>query len=485
MLIAASLLGSVCFAWNTQGLVDCSGLFVLDQKDRKFRTMGCFVEDSTHIKNWSVEAGYGNFDLDARWKYIGINDLYTWTVNFKKHLDMGYASVQTDYRHINFRLDVSSLPFYVASTNWYTLDSILFAGVAYGRGELDLLDVKWVSASKLSIIPKIEGSFEDEFHFSRFTAGSRTGVHTINVGYTRGETDPDVDRKGYVFSDSSRFWEIEPSYSYNEGPNSFSLLYSYLNADLNVFGLLREGSSEKRFFFLPVGVDMNMVKADFRHSTAESPKRTSAFSARAIYMQLELALLWDDRRFYETLAPNRGLTSSIIKTLSFSVYNRSFRLYGDADIKLVDAGAGYEWDKGIGSWRIKPSFFVDVFYTHAEADLRKRTETTNALYAEHFTDTLSWDVSVVGAVASAGVTLESPKHFFAGLDVSQIVPFYYSKEQYPPQETPAPPPPEDQSSTEPSGPETSEESDNVSNVNRFFKLFRNGFAINAKMGVKF
>lgn len=478
------LLTTAGFAWNTQGLVNCNGLFVLDQKDRKFRTMGCIVEDSTHVKNWDVQAGYGNFDLDARWKYIGINEFYTWTVNFKKHMDLGYASVRADYRHLNFRLDVSSLPYYVASTNWYTLDSVLFAGASYGRGELDLLDIKWVSASKLSIIPKIEGKFKDKFHFSRFSAGSRTDEHTINVGYTLGATDPDVSRKGYVFSDSSRFWEIEPSYTYQKGPNEFSLLYSYLNADLNFFGLLREGKSEKRFFFLPVGVDMNLLKADFRHSTGETPERTSAFSARAILMELELALIYDDRRFYETLAPNRGLTSSIIKTLSFSVYNRSFRLYGDADVKLADAGAGYEWDKGIGSWRIKPSFFVDMFYTHAEADLRKRTETTNALYAEHFTDTLSWDVSVVGAVASAGVSLESGRRFFTKLDVSQIVPFYFSKEQYPPENAPAPPP-EGQPSTEPSGPVTSEESDNVSNVNRFFKLFRNGFAINAQIGVKF
>ncbi len=476
------------FAWNTKGLVDCNGLFLLDQNDRRASASYCMASDSLQAGNWMVQGGYGFFSLDASWRYDGESALYSWSLAANRDLNLGYASVATDFRFLNFRLDVASLPFFMASTHWNAPDSVAFAGAYYGRGKLDSIHVKWKSASSLNIIPVLEGYFEDEFQFRRFDVGSRVGRHRMDVGLTYGNTDPRTDRQGYVFSDSSEFWAVDPHYFYGSVPNEFSVDYFYVYLDQNYFALLRENESEKRFLYLPVGMDLNFLRLNYKRYTKDRNKKDAYGAVHGMYAQLDLNVPWESRRFYETMAPNRALTSSIIKTLSFSVFTRSFRVYGSGAIHFADAGGEYSWDVGDEGWHLKSSVGLDLFYVNANVELFKRTETRNALHASHFTDTLSWDVDVVGSMVSAGLGVVSPKErFFASVDASQVVPFYYSIEKYPPVKTVVVVPPENPE--EPGTPiieDTPNVSENnVSNVNKFFQLFKNGFMVRAKVGFFF
>lgn len=266
-------------------------------------------------------------------------------------------------------------------------------------------------------------------------------------------------------------------------------------ADMNAFGLLQEKNSVKRFFFLPAGLDINTVKADFQHLFGSNPQTASAFSARAMFLDIKLALLWDNRRFYETLAPNRALTSSIIKTLSFSVYNRSFRIYGTAEADVFDAGFGYEWNKKISRFRIKPYIFTDFFYAQADVDLRNRNETSNMHYSEHTTDTLLWEIDVAGSLVNLGVSFETPKHIFAALNIYQIIPFHFNletpfhkKKETPPPDQPIEPdqPLPDPNQPIPDQPEQGTSKKGKSAIKELLSgAFRNGFAINAQIGLRF
>jgi len=485
ILLGLLLLAVSSFAWNTKALVDCNGLFLLDQKERKISGSACIVSDSTQVKNWMVQGGFVHLGFEGSWKYDGMNEYYTWTLSGSKDLNLGYATIQSDFKHVNFRVDVMSLPLFVASTHWDTFDSTVFAGAYYGRGRLDSVNVKWKSAAALNIIPVVEGAYENTFQFRRFTLGSKLGNHQVDVGFTYGDTDPVTNREGYVFSDSSEFWAVDPSYSYRNFPHEFSADFIYIYADQHFFGLLREDGSEKRFFYLPAGLDVNLLHLNYKHYSTADPNRDAYWEARGTYAQLDLNIPWEERRFYETMAPNRALTSSIIKTLSFSVFTRSFRVYGTGSIYFGDLGYEYDWDIVKGGWHLKPRVGMDVFYANAHAELRKRTETSNVLYASHYTDTLSWDIDVVGSLVSLGFGFETPKeHFFSSIDISQVVPFYYNLEKYPPvkqkvvipEDNPEAPVVEDVPNVR---------EDNVSNVNKFFQLFRNGFMIRVKAGLFF
>lgn len=491
-ILTALLLATASYgAWSTQGLADCSGLFLLDQKNQKIQVRSCSVRDSSRVENISVVAGYTHIGFDLYKNHIGKDKLYSWTIKSTKSEDIGYAAVQADFRYLDFRIDVYSFPFFIASTNWYMPDSVVFAGASMGQGKFNFLDFSWVSASDMSVIPNIDASFEDKPHYKQFDIGTRWYDHMLRFDFAYGGTDPSTEQSGYVFSDSSYFWVAKTRYTYSGTSNKAALLYSYVTADVNAFGILQEKNSVKRFFFLPAGLDINTFKADFQHLIGSNPQTASTFSARAMFLDIKLALLWDSRRFYETLAPNRALTSSIIKTLSFSVYNRSFRIYGTAEADVFDAGFGYEWNKKIGMFRIKPYIFTDFFYAQADVDLRNRNETSNMLYSEHTTDTLLWKIDAAGALANLGVSFETPKHFFASLNVYQIIPFHFNLEtpfhkNEPQEEIPPDQPQPDPDQPPPENPEQSSSEKNKNSLKKLFSgAFRNGFAINAQVGLRF
>lgn len=466
-------------AWNTKGLVDCNGLFLLDMKDRRARGYDCLVTDSTRIENWAIRAGYGFFDLDAMWSYEGENEYYTWDFESDNFLNLGFASVQADFKFLSARFDVATLPFAMASVHWHFPDSLVYASAYAGLGRIDSVSMRWESAVDLDIVPVVNGVYGTDFDFLRFDFGMKWRNFLADVGFTYGDTDPLTDRVGYVFSDSSEFWTLKPALRYKGDRNEFSLDYVYVYADMDLFALLREEKNEKRFFFLPIGLDVNLVSAEYTHYGAPHGRGSKA-TARATYGQIYLNIPWEDRRFYETLAPNRALSSSFLKTLSFSVYTRNFRLYGVGDLRFAHVGGGYEWDLVGGGWHFGPNASLDLLYADANIELKKRTETANVLSAEHFTDTTSWSADFFGALLNIGFGLESPRRrFFAAISISQIIPFCYHLKDNLQEPVPEVPVVEPVIPVEPVVPV--EEPDDEEPL----KIFRNGFAIGMKIGLFF
>jgi hypothetical protein len=482
----------------------------LDLPGKEASAKGCGIYDSLDADGWTFDAAYGYASHDFFLRHRGESEMHSWTLSDKGSSSFGEISVAREYRHLQFEVDVYSLPLFVFSSRWYTLDSLAYAGVSLGRGWLEHDSFTWESSSGLDFVPVVNGVFVDQLTFRRLYAGSKFLNGDFRTGLTYGNTVPDMeDRTGYVFSDSSRFWEWDARYLLKVGKNNFSLMYSYVDADLHVFGLLREKEDdgevdEKRFAYVPLGVDVNLFHAAYGREVGEA----SFLELRATYLTADVNLPWESRRFYETLAPNRSVTDATLRTLSFVVFQRSFRVYGDVDSYVSDFGVSFSSTCSIGRWRFLPEVSADLFYAESDIHVYLRKEKSGLFYVKQSTDEFKYEASVAGTVIVAAGRLESPgDRFFATVGVGQLIPFSYSYEKIEVEEEPETEPPKKNSgggggkhsSSHKQNPEKektekadktedSEKTDSaIMKKLRFVAshAFRNGFAVSVGVGVKF
>lgn len=489
-----------CFAWNNQGLAGCGGLFAVDMDGKTLAAKQCFVSDSLDVRGWRFAAAYGYVSHDFYLRNENESEMHSWTMSDKGSSFVGHALVGREYRHLEFEVDVYTLPFFVFTSRWHTLDSLAYAGVQFGRGTLEHEGFQWKSSMKTDYVPDVDAFFGDQLTFRRLYAGSVLWGNNLRAGLTYGNTVPDMgERQGFVFSDSSRFWETDLTYRAEFGKNRLAFVYGYVDADVHVFGLLREKDEdgemdEKRFAYLPLGLDINLF-----HVAYSRIFDLSELSLRAVYMTVEVNVPWESRRFYETLAPNRSLTDSKLKMLSMAVFQRSFRIYGDVDSRIADLGLEWNASRSLGSWHLSPGVSADFFYAESEVLLYLRKEKSGMFYVKQDTDEFRYEASVSGALFGLGGRLESPGGmFFASVDVAQLVPFSMKFEKI--EEEEAVLPPDDPSQIVPVDPtlppveppkevyvEEPKRSHPFMRMMRFVKslAFRNGFAVSAGIGVKF
>ena len=262
--------------------------------------------------------------------------------------------------------------------------------------------------------------------------GSRVGRHNLQAEYVYGNTKPSVDdRLGYVLSDSSRFWTLGARYAYQGAQDEIQVFYNYVYADLRLFGLIREeykdyGVDEKRFAYLPIGLDVYVAGLNGKREASPA----FDFLYRLLYLQVNLVLPWESRRFYETLAPNKAIDNAALQMLSYSVFQRSFRMFGDIDATLVDAGIGLAHETSLGNWSLNPKIFLDVFSATLETSIYMRKETSGIFYFNHVTDLNEQKMSIYGLALSGGFRLNSPKRmFFAEFGVAQLIPLNFEQKK--------------------------------------------------------
>ena len=470
------------------GLVQCDGLFLLDWKGTKASAKGCSVSDSLQAGNWAFGASVGKIRYHLGYRRDSDQDQYSWNLKMSEILTTGHVSLSKDFRFVGIDFNADALPAIGISSRFHLPDSLLYAKATINTGLIELSGIHWNSDWEENYVPTIDGNYQSTILTKSFSAGTRLQGHQLQGGFLYGETTPDIQNQwGYAFSDSSDFWGTDFRYLYDGSSNKVQLSYAYLYADIRLFGLMRENVdevSEKRFAYLPLGIDANLFQANFQHKFPDGDR----FTARAIYGTLEINIPWENRRFYETLAPNRALKSSILKTLSFSVFQRSFRIYGDIDGKIYDAGLNYQWNLNVGRWHLLPNASLDGFYASYTTKLNLRKESSGFFYIKHSTDTWKQDGYIIGTLAGLGTELQSPsKTFFASFGMEQIIPLYFhndteSKEkssqgsslQPPPDPNEAPPIEENK------GNSLAKNWDNLSSL-----IFSNGFALQIQAGFRF
>ena len=414
------------FALNNSGLIGCDGLFLLNDGAKKVSLWGCRVGDSLNVDRWKFVAGMDYFRYKLNIPYDGGKDEKSWTLGSSESLSIGRVAVSKDFEYFGMDLAVNTLPSIRVSPRMHLPDSLLFAKAAISKGLLDFSGIEWESDWKEDYVPEIDAVYRSVFLLKEFSVGTNLKNHLLEGSFIYGATTPAVDDEwGYVFSDSSDFWATKANYLYRGKRNEFAASYAYLYADIRLFGLTREKgeeTDEKRFAYFPLGIDLNLFELLWKHSFENG----DILKTRAVYGTLEVNIPWENRRFYETLAPNRALKKSILKTLSFSVFQRAFRVYGDVDVQLADAGFTYERNpQGMFS----PEVSFDLFYASYEAELYLRKESSGFFYVNHKTDSWKQNGYVVGSVIGLGARAQSASgKFFAGIHLDQLVPFYYDIE---------------------------------------------------------
>lgn len=403
-------------------------------------------------------------------------------------LTTGHVSLSKDFKFVGIDANVSALPAIGLTSRFHLPDSLLYAKASINAGLIELSGIHWNSDWEEDYVPTIDGNYQSTILTKSLSAGTKLQNHQLQGGFSYGETSPDIKNQwGYAFSDSSDFWETNFRYLYGGSSNKIQLSYAYLYADIRLFGLMRENGdevSEKRFAYLPLGIDANLFQANFQHKFHDGDQLT----ARAIYGTLEINIPWESRRFYETLAPNRALKNSTLKTLSFSVFQRSFRVYGDIDGKIFDAGLDYQWNLNLSRWHLLPKASLDGFYASYITKLSMRKESSGFFYIKHSTDTWQQEGYIIGTLAGLGIELQSPsKAFFASFGMEQIIPLYFHKEtdskEKSSQDPSLQPPPE---TDEPTQTEKSKGNTLAKNWDNFSSLvFSNGFVLQIQAGFKF
>lgn len=469
------------------GLVQCDGLFLLDRTSQKILAKVCFARDSMQMGDWAFGASVGKAYYHLDYHRHRAEDKYSWNLKLGEALTTGHISLSRDFKFGGVDAYVNALPAIGVSPRFHLPDSLFYATASINTGLLELSGIHWDSEWQEDYVPIMDGTYRSHFLAKSFSAGSKLQNHLLQGAFTYGETSPAIDDQwGYAFSDSSDYWSTGLRYHYNGSQNKIKLSYTYVYADLRLFGLMRENGeeiNEKRFAYLPLGIDLNLFQASFKHNFDDG----DSWNARAIYGSLEVNFPWESRRFYETLAPNRALKSSVLKTLSFSVFQRSFRVYGDIDGQLADAGLDYEWNLGLCRWHLMPKVSLDGFYISYEAKLNMRTESSGFFYISHSTDTWKQEGYVIGMLAWLGIELDSPsKRFFASVAMEQIIPIRIHTEED--SEASATETPATSNESAETSKASTKKSDGSSLAHKWHSIsssaFRNGFALHLQAGFR-
>ena len=467
-------------AWNNSGLVQCDGLFLLDRTSQKVFARACSARDSLQMGDWAFGASIGRAYYRLDYHRNRAEDKYSWNLKLGETLNTGHISLSKDFRFFGIDANVSAMPAIGVSPRFHLPDSLFHATASINAGLVELSGIHWHSDWQEDYVPEMDGTFRSHFLAKSFSAGSKFQNHLMQGEFSYGETSPAIEEQwGYAFSDSSDYWSTGLRYRYDGNQNIINLSYTYVYADLRLFGLMRENGeevSEKRFAYLPLGIDLNLFQASFRHRLDDG----DSWKARALYGTLEVNSPWESRRFYETFAPNRALKSSVIKTLSFSVFQRSFRVYGDIDGKLADAGLDYEWNLGLCHWRLLPKVSLDGFYISYEAKLNTRSESSGFFYVSHSTATWEQDGYVMGMLAGLGMELNSPSNrFFSSVAMEQIIPIRIHTEKGEQEKAHESHDESPDDSTKKSGDSLAHKWHSISS-----SAFRNGFALHLQVGFR-
>lgn len=505
MLLAFSFSNAFFSEMSTR----CSGLYLVDQKDGLLKGTGCQTEEKLSVHDWLIKASVGKFHSEGLFQYNHKNKLYAWTLSSENDLQLNQVSIEKNFSNISYGLDLNSVPYYRARVAAHAIDSLIYGEASIAFSNPQLLNIDWNSASNLSIVPHLNANWKDSLYLQTFLLGTKFKSFNAEVGFNYGWSTPDAaERYGYLISDSSRFWGISPKLNYQLHSNTFEIGYTYEYADIYLMGLLREKDNEKRFFFLPIGIDVNHVYARYNRFLFKKDYLTAAI----LYDKIFLKIPWEKRRFYETFAPNRALTRSIIKTLSFATYTRNFRAGGSGDADAITAEIGYQWNRPLDNVVLKPAISVDFAFGSAQGEIYIQKESQGLLWVDKELDSLGREFKIAGALVNADFAIESSKgNLFAKLGIGQIVPFYFNKtkKRKAKEEEPIKPPPDNGNSgggttpppTNPSQPTTPDDNkdeipeepsrtshhkslgDYFSDISKY--AFTNGFSIQLEVGIRF
>lgn len=396
---------------------------------------------------FSASVGYSRYHLT----YSGDWDLDIGSYGFpgddgSSHNDgsgslVGSFAYQSDYKFLTFGASVDTRPWVSANMVLHTADSMFYVGSELGRGDLDILRVKW-AYNKNDIVPDISADWQTNVLSKGLSLGVKARGHRLDLAGNYYRSTPFNRDEEYFIRDSLNIWNLRGRYSWGRNDRfgdrveKFSVGYRYINGDITLYGIRSQDGDTKRFMYTPVSGSVHMADLELKDllEPITGPAAGSAsnagsldFNALAIYARGHLDN--DGKRFHETLAPNRALQTSVLQALSFNFLQMNYRVDADAEGGLGLAGLAYHKTFGAAknapaknAFAIEPRIAANFYYAKASANAELTSETTKLIMTTKEVENNSWDVSSIGAIAGLGLRLAYGP-FYLDANAYQLIPF--------------------------------------------------------------
>jgi len=286
----------------------------------------------------------------------------------------------------------------------------VFLGASFQGLSLSSGRALWTpEGGEASGLPTIDAKWETSLLLKNAWAGAVIGEHRLGAFMGHVGSRPNDLGDSYFVMDSANVWFFGGRYTF--GAAGATLGYTYVNADLVMQGIRAQDDTRKRFMYAPMSAYVHVVNMNLDLGNVD---------VRALAGHMDGRLRNDGRRFYETLAANRVLQSSVVQVLSFSFFQKNYRDNADFDAAAIMLGG--EFRKRLGAW-FEPSVAVDYFYLDAALDGRQVEETTKLFGSASDASTFGWKADCMGVLLGLGVSFRYGA-FGVSLNAKQILPLY-------------------------------------------------------------
>lgn len=376
---------------ETKGLAHCGGLFLLDTKTAGLNATQCSTSDTIQAGIHSVFGDIGYYRAKAKWS----DD---WTLTLKRDALLGSAGFTSDFRYISLSATASSNPSITSELTVHTADSSFYAGTVLGKGKPVLATVRWESKNKNDEIHEIEGDWQTSYIRKGFVVGASYKKHHFQTHLEQIHTTPVNATSEYFIKDSSQIFIWDSRYRHDFGKSALNMQHVAISVQSNIIGNSYRDGSTKRFMYLP-------IKSRLYYDNIQWENDLFEVDARGIlaYGKMEK----DNRRFFETLAPNRLLPASVIQVLSFSFLQMNYLIEADLNIAAATLGGYFNPHFNItGNMQITPKAGLHGYYTYNDLEIEKKSETTSFIGYNSETEWWFWSLESTGLIASLGVSLD-------------------------------------------------------------------------------
>lgn len=402
------------------GFTDCSGLFLLHTSDKQFSIKQCGVSDTLEVQGLKV---YGDY------RHIAYQGRYTdqWDAKGTNKLDIATVGFESRFRYITLGVDVNNLPFVRSTLAVHRSDSLFRLSTSIARGSIELGNIRWIPHYDYNVIPEISVDWETHLLSHTVAAKLNPGRHHLGVSGTYLQSSPRNPDKQYYIRDSINVLIARGDYGVTLGENRLSLGYTYTNADASLYGIFHQETSRKRFLYIPLEAQLHWAYAEWNNE---------GLSANLNYIHAAGKISADQNRFFETLAPNRALPASVLKSLSFSFLQKLFRVDAELDASAFLGGATYQWHFG-KKYSFNPSAGIESYYASGALDIDKQIETLILLTYHKDHETYRRELISAGGILSLGTELRRDGDISIALEygITQLIPVYSSYKEFLPDES--------------------------------------------------
>ncbi len=415
--ITVLLAATISLAEETVGTARCRGLFLWNGASASANASDCEIRDSTVTGILAVNASFRFFRANGSWEN-------GWEVKSRREDVEGSVGVGGNFRFLNLSAQISGNTDFARASVLSVIhpgDSLFWAGTRLGGGTVGGIRSTWTSGSMNGFLDTMQIGYRGRFIRKGLLLGGRHGKHLVEFsGDIFHSRRAPVDGEHYAFRDASELWTGNFLHRFKGGDSEWEFRAKALHLDASLFGLRTEGDNVKRFAYLPVKANAAILDGALR-----SPGFELSLGGGGGHLRLPHR----KARFEETLAPNRALDQSTAQALSFALFKRNYRLFGDASGWFLHARIEKPFHFQPGRWHLIPQTAADFVYAQGEWDMELQKETAEAFLIHKTTaNPHRGDAHLAGIVAEFAFFAESPqKRFFGKIAAAQIIPLFFHK----------------------------------------------------------